>query len=712
MKWVAWFGAILGVVVALTGIGLTFLIYTPVPFGDQIDFFRRFYEAGGWQNYGLAELYARHNEHRLVVPRLWFLADLRWFDGRQVLTFGGILASAAMHAVLLALLFRGLGSRGWAAVVFLLVALGAMLSPAQWENLTWGFQIQFVQVWLFATLAFAFLAWTPVGERNAEPRIVLILLALLSALASTYSMMNGIVVWPLLLLLAWWRRLPGWSVGTIAAVGAAVIAVEVYGFTVHAGHGDPSETIKQPLDLLRYAARYLTAGVSVIGTLGQEVLGGVLMVYALAMGMWAIVWRNRFRPAHAALLAVAGFVIGAALMTGLGRLPFGLGQANSGRYATPSLVFLLAMGALVFDQIRSLNRRSLTVWASVVGVLLLLVPGLVDGLKPLPDLIDRRDARRHAVTAFLAGGYRPDALKAIYPLWPINAQSMLTNLSRTGEGPFAVIEDFQAPVGLGTYVALPERICAGQIIGVRNDPVDGVVATGWVPTGIGRWPEWVLATDTQDRVIAWGLARTVPVEGHPDGNGRGFEAIGPWGGAAVEAVNLIGVLSKDRYCRIAETVVPETPRFVEQVETILGSASPAPWRIVEGDADAAGTSSVPPPAGAALAIGSFDKSDARFVAEASVVPLPKPAILALPVRTGDYPIDVRVDVVAADDAVIDGYGFGRPSAPGWNWLLLRGPAEGFVGKSDLRLRVTAPGRQQWRAVAVGRPVWIPLDQGR
>ncbi|NQW12181.1 MAG: hypothetical protein HQ481_20135 [Alphaproteobacteria bacterium] len=711
MKAVGWLAAMLGVVVVLAGIGLILLLYTPIPFGDQIDFFRRFYEVGGWQGFGVAELYARHNEHRLVVPRLWFLADLAWFDGRQILTIGAILVSATLHAVILALLFRGLGHRGPVVAVFLLVALGAMLSPAQWENLIWGFQVQFIQVWLFATLAFALVAWAPAAKRYATICGAAILLALLAGLASTYSMANGLLVWPLLLLLAWWRRLPGWAVAAVAVLGGAVVAVEVIGFTVHTGHGDPSDTISQPAGLLRYAARYLTSGVSAIGTSGQEILGGLLMAYALVMGLCALVWRDRFRPAHAALLAVAGFIIGAALMTALGRLPFGLGQANSSRYATPSLVFLLAVSALLLHQLLAFDRRRWVATAAAFGALLLLVPGLVDGVKPVFRLIDQRDARRHTIAAFLAGGYRPHTLKAIYPLWPRNAHYVLKNLSREGKGPFAVLDDYRPSVDHGGSVPLPGKACPGQVVEAREDPVDGLVAMGWVAAGVGARPDWVLATDRRDEVVAWGMAVVARGAGGPDDAGWKFEALGPWAGRSVGPLNVIAALADGTRCRIVTDVPPAPPRFVATVETIIGPAVREPWRVVEGQADPAGVGTTPPRADDALAIGTFGQADTHLMAEVMIAPPPSPAILALPIRTGDYPLGVRVDLTEADGGVvIDSHVFGRPSAPGWNWLLLRGPTGWRGGDTDLRLRVSSPGPQPWRAIAVGRPVWIPVDQ--
>ena len=73
----------LGLLSALAGIAVAVIAFEPIPFADFMDFYRRFFEVGGWSGYTFAELYQRHNEHRLLVPRLWFLADLGLFNGTQ-----------------------------------------------------------------------------------------------------------------------------------------------------------------------------------------------------------------------------------------------------------------------------------------------------------------------------------------------------------------------------------------------------------------------------------------------------------------------------------------------------------------------------------------------------------------------------------------------------------------------------------------------------
>jgi hypothetical protein len=47
-------------------------------------------------------LWAQHNEHRMVLPNLFFIADLAWFRGRQGFLLVTIFIIQSLHLALLA----------------------------------------------------------------------------------------------------------------------------------------------------------------------------------------------------------------------------------------------------------------------------------------------------------------------------------------------------------------------------------------------------------------------------------------------------------------------------------------------------------------------------------------------------------------------------------------------------------------------------------
>ncbi len=696
----------LGLGSALAGVAVAILAFEPIPFGDFVDFFRRFFEVGGWDGYGPAELYAHHNEHRLVVPRLWFLADVALFDGTQGFLITVIVLSSALHAAILAGLFRSLGHGGAMLWGFAAVALGAALSPAQWENLVWGFQVQFIQVWLFATLAFVAVAVA--GDATARPWRG-VALGILAALAATYSMANGLLVWPLLVGLALWCGVRGAPLILLAAAALAVVTIELAGFRAHPGHGDPFETLAQPLALARYALRYLTSGIGMIGTLGQELVGAALVATVMATAVDALVRRRRYRPAHAVLLAVAAFVIGAALVTGLGRVTFGIGQANSVRYTTPSFVFLIAVAALLLDRAARLERRHAAATALAAAAVLLVVPGVVDGFRHRAVILAARDARANAVIAYLAGGYRPETLIALYPFRMAMPYEVLRKLEAARLGPFAAAATLAPPPALlAGPVAMPGETCRGNIDAVNSDPVLGLVASGWAAAeGGSRQPAWILLVDTAGSLVGWGASRTARGDvGKALGigwRGRGFDAHGHH--RVDGPVRIVGMFADGGSCRVGEPTPPAPPRFVDAVPADALQATESTWTVTAGpNPDRLGNEA--PPAEVGPAIGSLGPGS-RLEAHLDFVSDTGNATLLVPVRTGAFPIGVAIVLRdAATGAELDRHEFSRPSDRGWTWLRLAVASE--AGRR-LRLEVTAVGpdgdqrrRGRQAAVDIGR----------
>jgi len=697
---------VLAAVSALAGIGIAVAAFAPIPFADSIDFFSQFFNAGGWHGYRFEQFYARHNEHRLVVPRLWFLADIWLFQGTQAFLIVVTIVSSTIHAVVLALVFRGLGHRGWVLWIFAAAALGAVLSPAQWENLVWGFQVQFIQVWLFATLAF-------VAVSRAEGRHSwgLVLAAVAAGLLSTYSMANGLLVWPVLVVLALWCGVRGGPLWLLLAVAAAVVGIEAAGFHAHPGHGDPLKTMAEPWKILRYAFRYLTNAIGAIGTRGQEIVGALLFLMTIGMAVDAVIRPSRYRPGHAVLLGIAGFVIGAALLTALGRVTFGLGQANATRYATPSFIFLLVCSALLLDRLVRVERPRLQAAATALGAALLLVPGLVDGAKHVPAALGERDARVNAVVSYLAGGYRPADLHALFPFVPRRPYRVLELLEANGWGPFADRAAFMPPAAVLADPPKPTAECRGHVDAAADDPVVGIAVRGWAAAAdAAEHPEWVLVTDAGGAVVGWGGSRDRRDDvGAAIGNGwrgRGFHATGP--NAATAPLSVVGVFADGRSCLLAAGLWPRAPRFLATLPVGARPATDGGWTVLEGETgDRFGPE--PPPESVLPAVGTLGAGNSHLVAVIDLPPAGDGSALAVPVRSRRFPFTA---VLAVRDAVtgevIESHPFERPSDHAWTWRVFESVSDPRRRGHGLRVEVSVAGPQPWQGVAVGRPYWLPV----
>ena len=83
------FALLYTVVLALgVGLGIRTIVdgYSPVPYGDLWGLLA-FVERGLLGYFGIADLWAQWNEHRLFLARIQFLVDYRFFDGTNVYLF-------------------------------------------------------------------------------------------------------------------------------------------------------------------------------------------------------------------------------------------------------------------------------------------------------------------------------------------------------------------------------------------------------------------------------------------------------------------------------------------------------------------------------------------------------------------------------------------------------------------------------------------------
>src|SRR5690348_1872970 len=98
-----------GLVTAGIAAYMVVLCYTPLPWSDGWG--EIFAPARGEKLLSLQWLWAQHNEHRLLIPRLFLIADLRLFRAQQTFLLASIFVIQLLHLCLLSWSMRALG--GW-----------------------------------------------------------------------------------------------------------------------------------------------------------------------------------------------------------------------------------------------------------------------------------------------------------------------------------------------------------------------------------------------------------------------------------------------------------------------------------------------------------------------------------------------------------------------------------------------------------------------
>ncbi len=299
-----------------------------------------------------ADLAAQHNEHRILVPRLCFLALGYATQGNAVAEMlAGWALVVATSLVLLRLGRTTAPTDGSARPLFWWFLANLLIfSPAQHENWLAGIGVANVLPMLWTVLAIGAAA-----SARRDP-VKFTLVAGFAALAS-WSSGNGMLAWGLaggvLLWAPTWRGLLArWRLALLLGAILALVAVLYF----H-GMAPPNHRGLQPYDStllakLHYALVF--AGAPFAFTFGTPpvvvatVLGAIL--YGLLAACAARFIQLWYRGAETALcrrtlpwFAVAGFAVGSGLIAAFTRAGIGPGQATSSRYVTFALYLPVAL---------------------------------------------------------------------------------------------------------------------------------------------------------------------------------------------------------------------------------------------------------------------------------------------------------------------------------------------------------------------------------
>lgn len=342
------------------------LNFSPVPMADSwdgmVDFYLRAADPMAW--------WEKHNEHRIVLSKILFWLDMRYFDGRGLLLVPlNILLLMLVARVLMAYadkLIAFASARERLVVGGMLVALS--LAWMQHQNILFSFQSMFILVFLLPLLSFYCLAR---ALENPTHALRWRLLAIALGGASTLCMANGIFALPLLALLsAYGERSPRWfiAIGLCAAVALALFMMD-YRSSIGSAEG-VAKLASDPLYIVKFALVYLGGPFYTIsGRLDVALAAGMLAVAAPAYLFWRMA-ALRANPFALGLLAYIAYVFVAAAMTAFGRVLFPLAYAATSRYTTPTLIMWSALLILLLACSRLVRAWSAVALVAVAALLL------------------------------------------------------------------------------------------------------------------------------------------------------------------------------------------------------------------------------------------------------------------------------------------------------------------------------------------------------
>jgi hypothetical protein len=359
--------------------------YSPVPFADMWNGYLDFYIQAVEGNWGA--WWAQHNEHRILLSRIFFWLDLHFFEGRIwfLLVVNYALTAATCLVFSLAIREQTQGRQQW--LVYFVTAW--LFSWAQHQNLTWGFQSQFIMAQLMPLAAFYCLHRAAEPERKTTGAFIL---AVTLGLASTATMANGILAMPLMTLLAMLLHMSWKRHAVLIAASICSIALYFQGYSHPEGHGSLFKTVAAaPLSCLQFISLYL--GGPFFHFLGGGNAGfwiAMISGFALICVSAVLACKEVARPERSSLrLSLMTFILyigGTAFGTAGSRLSFGLRQAFESRYSTPALMVWAALFVIMLPYFLGAKKeRLLSPRVLFFCLLLAALPMQIKALIPRHD---------------------------------------------------------------------------------------------------------------------------------------------------------------------------------------------------------------------------------------------------------------------------------------------------------------------------------------
>jgi len=200
------------------------------------------------------------NHHSLFFPNLIRLADLRFFRGdQQLLFFAGMVLLFCTVILLMVPLWRdktvGLTSKLAATLVLI---VGNFWMGRASITTSGGFLCENSLAISGAVLAFL---WLPATRSESPRSLKAYLIVLASAFVASFSIANGMAVWPSLLLLGWSLRLPRRSLVVLLAgtLTATVVYVLLPGMSKSPGFSETLSLLLKAGTSLRHLCMLLGA---------------------------------------------------------------------------------------------------------------------------------------------------------------------------------------------------------------------------------------------------------------------------------------------------------------------------------------------------------------------------------------------------------------------------------------------------------------------
>lgn len=349
----------------------TSVAYSPLLWKDQWKFLQELVANHG--HYSMQLLWKQHDDHRIPIPKLFYLIDLYVFHGRNVFLLVSIFLFQLVNLGALNALYRDVGGLSGSG---LRTAIGVTAISLFWmsqtENFWFGSDLPIILPYVGATLALLNLGYYQLAFERGDTTTARRALAMLvvSGVVASLSLTNGLLLWAVLLvpMLLW--RLPPRSALLVGLIGGSLIAIWAIGYTIR-----PPSTALSALAVARFLLVFYGSSWSPFTgeTVGMA-MAAVAIPGALITYIWCLIRRSG-DVFGILLLSNVVFLIASSILTALGRMAWGIEQARASRYQTAAMLF---WGCLLVLAIRAAGKLAPPRFAIVALQIIGLYMGFID----------------------------------------------------------------------------------------------------------------------------------------------------------------------------------------------------------------------------------------------------------------------------------------------------------------------------------------------
>jgi hypothetical protein len=502
--WLSWGVLLAGVGAGIAPAYIVITTYSPVPHWDEWSLFNHLADGGGWS---LVWLWAQHNEHRIFLTKLFFLLDVDLFHGTQTFLLISIFLVQLLQVALLSWSLRilgGLRGSAWRAGTGLIAY--CILCPTQYENFVWGFQLQFVMPAAMATLSVLtlLLYWR-------EKRSWFLMVCIAAATIATWSLANGMLLWPLLVITAWWLRMKSPTLAALLTFGFLNLALYFY-------HYHRPVSLGSNLPMLSIGGRLQYAVVYLGSTFVRHSSGAVALIagiVGIGAGLFVLARVLRQRENPSPFLIELSFLmtlcLATAAATSSGRIHLGVEQATASRYQTFALLFWCCLGLILLLQVVK-SRAQFEIFAACVLVMMLAFATQVR--LPLIDAQWHQLRLKMVGLSLLTGVHDEAVLADAYP----DPQVVLHAAEYMKQHRLSIFAGKQyAQLGAtldAEYRTTPATDCSGYISSTLALPADnglGSRAAGFAWDAALKRPARDIVAVSDGRISGFGSSVTIPL---------------------------------------------------------------------------------------------------------------------------------------------------------------------------------------------------------